>query len=666
MTEPAQPARTRPPGRLSGLDGLRAVAVSLVVIYHLFPQWVMHGGFIGVDVFFVISGFLITTLLLNENDKTGTIRLVPFWQRRARRLLPALAVLVTVCASAAWLIGGDVLVKMGAQIIGAATFSYNWVSLAAGTTYFTQDTPELFRNLWSLAVEEQFYVLWPLVLPLFLLLPWAWLRSAIALLAAGASAVWMGTLILGGADMTRVYFGTDSHAFGILLGVAVAFGLRRVVRDPAPWMLRLPARIITLLIGVAAVAGLIVVGMIPAGDAVATFPGELAAASLLSAVAIIAGVWPRSWFGAAIDVQPLRWIGDRSYAIYLWHWPLIVLLMAWLQGTGPGFFVPLTIGAAALALTLAAAELSYRFIEQPVRRHGFRGSFARLRTRLAGAPAARVGAFAGLAAWVLVIGGTTAAIAAAPQMTSAEAVVAAGQEALDASQTPDASTPPATPEPEASTPPPSPDVTDPVVDPDATDKPVPPEPTPIAGDEVTAVGDSVMLASAKALLERFPGISVDAAVSRSMWAAPTILGKLERAGKLRPYVVLALGTNGPVAARPMQEALDVIGPDRQLILVNAYAPRSWISGVNHDLRAFAAAHENVVVADWSRAAGDHQDMLAGDRIHPGAAGGRLFAETVGAALDDAEQRRVDAIYQEALRQWRLTQLETYRERLGMH
>ena len=650
--------------RLSGLDGLRAVAVSLVVVYHLFPQWAMHGGFIGVDVFFVISGFLITTLLLDENDRTGTIRLVPFWQRRARRLLPALAVLVTVCASAAWLIGGDVLVKMGAQILGAATFSYNWVSLAAGTSYFTQDTPELFRNLWSLAVEEQFYVLWPLLLPLFLLLPWAWLRAAVAVVAAGASAVWMAVLVLGGAEMTRVYFGTDSHAFGILLGVSVAFALRTVVRRPAGWMLRPAARIITLIVGIAAVAGLVVVGTIPAGDEVATFPGELAAASLLSAVAIIAGVWPRSWFGAAIDVQPLRWIGDRSYGLYLWHWPLIVLLMAWLQGTGPGFFVPPAIGVVALALTLTAAELSYRFIEQPVRRLGFRGSFALLGRQLAGAPAARVGALAGLAAWVLVIGGTTAAIAAAPQMTSAEAVVAAGQDALD--EAGDASSAPATPEPEASAPPPSPVVTDPVVDPDATDKPVPPDPTPIAGDEVTAIGDSVMLASAKALLDRFPGISVDAAVSRSMWAAPTILGKLERAGKLRPYVVLALGTNGPVAAQPMRETLEIIGPDRQLILVDAYAPRSWIPGVNRDLRSFAAAHDNVSIASWSDAAGSHTDLLAGDRIHPGQSGGRLFADTVGEALDAAEQSRVDEIYRQALLEWRYAQLKTYRERLGMH
>ncbi|MGO2521716.1 MAG: acyltransferase family protein, partial [Microbacterium sp.] len=158
--------------RFAGLDGLRAVAVILVVIYHLFPWSPLHSGFVGVDVFFVISGFLITSLLLRPSQagRLGTPRrLLDFWRRRARRLLPALAVVITVCATAAWLLGGDLLVGMGRQVLGAATFSYNWLAVADGTDYFSATAPELFRNFWSLAVEEQFYVLWPLLLPLLLL-----------------------------------------------------------------------------------------------------------------------------------------------------------------------------------------------------------------------------------------------------------------------------------------------------------------------------------------------------------------------------------------------------------------------------------------------------------------------------------------------------------------
>src|SRR5688572_28395480 len=141
----------RPAARFAGLDGLRAIAVILVVLYHLFPPAVLPGGFIGVDVFFVISGFLITSLLLREHDATGRIRLGSFWVRRARRLLPALAAVVAVCSTLAWLVGGDVLVRIGTQIAGVATFSYNWLSIAAGGGYFAAATPELFRNFWSLA-----------------------------------------------------------------------------------------------------------------------------------------------------------------------------------------------------------------------------------------------------------------------------------------------------------------------------------------------------------------------------------------------------------------------------------------------------------------------------------------------------------------------------------
>jgi peptidoglycan/LPS O-acetylase OafA/YrhL len=139
---------TSSPTRFAGLDGLRALAVGLVVVYHLFPGSWVRGGFIGVDVFFVISGFLITTLLLREHSNTGRIALGGFWQRRARRLLPAMAIVVTVCATAAWLIGGDALVHLGDQVLGAATFSYNWVSIAGGGGYFAAASPELFRNFW--------------------------------------------------------------------------------------------------------------------------------------------------------------------------------------------------------------------------------------------------------------------------------------------------------------------------------------------------------------------------------------------------------------------------------------------------------------------------------------------------------------------------------------
>ncbi|MDQ2690130.1 MAG: acetyltransferase, partial [Chloroflexota bacterium] len=162
----------------------------------------------------------------------------------------------------------------------------------------------------------------------------------------------------------------------------------------------------------------------------------------------------------------------------------------------------------------------------------------------------------------------------------------------------------------------------------------------VSGDQITAVGDSVMLASAPGLLERLPGIDVDAEVSRSIWAGPGILDSLAQAGRLRPYVVVALGTNGPVDPEPLEKMAATVGPARTLVLVNAYAPRDWIPGVNADLASFAETHPNVVLADWSSAIAQHEDLLAGDHIHPGAAGGRIFADTVASAVDElAAERR---------------------------
>ncbi|MET0735981.1 MAG: acyltransferase family protein [Microbacterium sp.] len=728
---PASPASSTI--RYSGLDGLRAVAVTLVVGYHLFPPALLPGGFIGVDVFFVISGFLITTLLLREHAQTGRIALGGFWKRRARRLLPALALVVTVCATAAWVIGGDVLLRLGDQVLGAFTFSYNWVSIAGDAGYFGGAAPELFRNFWSLAVEEQFYVLWPLILPLFLLLPRAWGRVAATLALAAASAMWMGVVVTSG-EVTRAYFGTDTHAFGILLGVALAFALAPRLGRAAPVLALTPAlmlaggwkvvappppkpqptapgvRAATGIIGTAALAALIGVALLPPTLTTATFPGATLTASALSAVAIAAAVWPGSVFGPAMDVRPLRWIGDRSYGIYLWHWPLLVLAVAAGRQSGPEAGFSPWLGAGVLVVTLVAAELSYRFVETPVRRRGFRGALRELGVRFRGTPAARLGAIATVTAGVLVIGGTSAAVAAAPAVSSSEAIVAAGIEALEAasatplappSADPTTTAAPVPPAATASSAPPAASPASPTVSasasasssvwpsaspsasasesatatptasaspsasaPDAaapaessgplSSKPSPvPSPTAVAGDQVTAVGDSVMLASAPGLLERLPGIQVDAAVSRQSWQGAGIVDRLAGAGMLRPYVVVALGTNGSVSGSALERIAAIAGPDRHLILVTAYAPRSWIPGVNADLAAFAESHPGVVIADWAGAIADRTDLLAGDHVHPGREGGRIFAEVIAGAIDRIEQDRAQQQYERELRLYRI-------------
>jgi len=605
-----------PRARYAGLDGLRAVAVTLVVVYHLFPVWWMRGGFIGVDVFFVISGFLITSLLLREHDDTGRVALGAFWRRRARRLLPALLLVLTVCASAAWLIGGDVLAGLGRQLVGALVFGYNWTAVADGADYFGSGGGELFRNLWSLAVEEQFYLVWPPLLLALLLLPRAWMRIGAALVAAAASAVWMAAVVASGstdpltlgARVTRAYFGTDSHAFGLLLGVAVAVAWRAAVRVERDWMRRRVVRGGVTALGTSALAGLVLLATVGHSQSTATFPGALVAASALSAIVIVAGAWPRSPLGRALDATPLRWIGERSYGLYLWHWPVLVLMVAAWQGTSVDRPFPPAIGAAALVATVTLSALSYRFLEIPMRRRGVRQVVGELRRALASSARRRASAVGVAAVGLLLVTGTVVAVVSAPAVSSGEAVVAAGMDALQ-------------------------------------DQPAPttasgdPDDDIVTGDEVTAVGDSVMLASAPSLLAALPGADVDAVVSRQMSAAPDILRSLADSGRLRDFVVLGLGTNGSISQRTLDQVLEVIGPDRQLVLVTASAPRSWIPGVNADIAAFARTHRGVQIADWQSAIAPHLDLLAGDEVHPGDAGGRIYADTVVAALADAQRAK---------------------------
>ncbi|MCI4656511.1 acyltransferase family protein [Cryobacterium zhongshanensis] len=610
---------TRDARRLSGLDGLRGIAVSIVLVFHFLPG-ILPGGFVGVDVFFVISGFLITGLLADEYARSGRISLRRFWGRRVRRLVPPLVPLVLLCCTAAWLLGGDVLVGLGWQVLGAVTFGYNWASIAGSASYFSATSPELFRNLWSLAVEEQFYLVWPFVLLALMLVRSARFRLALVCALAVSSVVWMGFLFQPGADPTRVYYGSDTHSFGLFAGAALALLLRRptglgavnpggaVARAGSGGFTRFAARLpspgrLRPWLGVVALAGIgAAAAWLPAEGPLA-YRGGLFGISVLSGVVIWAAV-RGARFGRWLDTPVLRWLGERSYGIYLWHWPVFVLAgVAW-----PAAGVGVELLVAAVAVLVAAA--SYRWLEQPVRRRGLRGSIRSLsgfatesRSRLW---VVGVAAMLGL----VLVGGTTAAVVVAPAETSAQAQITRGRQLLDAAQADRKRE-----EAERRS------------DPTAA-------PTPVApGDLITAVGDSVMLASAPELEDRFPGILIDAAVSRGMRAAPDILAAQASAGTLRPVIVVGLGTNGPITTDELVAIEAVIGPDRKLVLVTAFADRDWTAGVNEALAGFATHHRLVGIAGWHDAIAPHTDVLAGDNIHPGPTGGRIYADCIAAALD---------------------------------
>ncbi len=353
---------------MPGLDGLRAIAVLAVIAYHEHFGWA-PGGLLGVGVFFTLSGFLITSILVNQWSAIGKLKLGNFWLHRARRLLPALFVMLAVVT--AWVTIADRarLASLRGSVGAAAGYFSNWYIIGQNHSYFARFAPPApLDHLWSLAVEEQFYLLWPLLLIGGLLLlrlrhaATAWLMLPTGIAAAG-SAVAMVLLYQPGMDPTRVYEGTDTRAFGLLIGAMLALAWPSGSKRGAHTAPRMWPGFLLDVVGLAGLAGIgIMIWKVGEYSAFA-YRGGLVLLSVATVAVVAATAYPASTVGAALGWGPLRWIGVRSYGIYLWHYPVIVM-------TTPADTKPsLALAGLQIAASILLAALSWQLIEEPIR-HG--------------------------------------------------------------------------------------------------------------------------------------------------------------------------------------------------------------------------------------------------------------------------------------------------------
>ena len=574
---------------IPAIDGLRALAVIAVMFYHLGFSWI-PGGFLGVDLFFVISGYVITRMLLDSIAQSGGLDLRGFYLARLRRLLPALLFMLTTTVIAVGIWAPDTIKRLLVDTPFALTGTINWWLVANEQDYFESiGRPPLLQHTWSLAVEAQFYLIWPLIL-YFILKKFGKKHipvAALSIAAASGIALLLVSFSIDAANASKVshvYFGTDTHSIGLFLGAALA-----VSWIPQNFRVEISRKGQNFIdgIGVIGFIGILATFLFIDASNPAMYKIAFPLAGIFGAAIIASIVHPASRFAPVLQNKVLLWIGERSYAIYLWHWVIFQVTRPTVDLAGQAW----ALYSLRILIVFALADISLRYIELPIRRGVIQYWIKGRKYRTKKERNRQTSLLS--AATVIVV------VIAAIVSVRAISIASDARTALEKSLTVDTSN---------------------VI--------------PTEKDGLWVTGDSVILGIRSVLEENHPISLVNARIGRQ---APELLEVLiqDQPQALDSPIIFNLGNNNALSREQVEQIFEAVKGQPQIIVVNTAVPRPWRDGNNQIIREVAANYLQADVIDWNELSNGRPEYFAPDGVHLVPAGVNAY---VGAILEKLQTK----------------------------
>ena len=580
---------------LPSIDSLRALAVLAVIIYHIDVNY-LPGGFLGVDLFFVLSGYLISSLIIKEYKKTGTLNLYNFYMRRARRLLPAVYFMITVCLVFMVLFNGVLLRKSHLDAVFGYIYSSNWWYIFHKLDYFDSfGAQSPFKHLWSLAIEEQFYMFFPLIFLIFNRQKKeegqsSSLNKNFIYIVLGLILISLVThiLLFDINNINRIYFGTDTRAFSLLVGVV---GALVYPMDKLSSPTNAKESVLYSVVSLTSISTLIAIMFYTSEYNTWLYKGGFLLVAVLGLIIIISSGKQHTFISKALSFRPIVFIGKISYSLYLWHFPIIVLTTPVSEIGNPNlFYVTLRI-----ILTFIAATLSYLFVETPIRKLGFVNYinllYKRIRKLRLNVKRGIVSSFA----VVLILSVMGLFGKGVPFLSTAFVKeMDANKESQFLNNDNNAEN--------------NPNQSEEKKENEQNNKEEKKYST------LLIIGDSLTVDIGEKVKEKYPGAIIDGKISRQLTAATTTAQSYTKYNSENTAVIFQLGTNGPFTEAQAEELIKLFDKS-DIYFVNVKVPRAWEKTVNTVLNDLKEKHQNITIVDWYSVANSQGDYFEPDRVH---------------------------------------------------